>query len=116
MNRQRAEQQGRTGETIAAWWLRLHGWRIVGTRIKTRVGEVDLIAKRGGTVAFIEVKSRTTAANLALAIDEHRLKRVAAAANMLAARYGGDADTIRIDVILIRPRRLPVHVKNVWHG
>jgi putative endonuclease len=116
LNRQRAEQQGRTGEFIAAWWLRLHGWRIIGERIKTRVGEVDLIAKRGRTLAFVEVKMRATEAGLALAIDEHRLRRVAAAANMLAARYGSGAETIRIDVILIRPWRLPVHMKNVWHG
>jgi putative endonuclease len=116
MNRQHAEKQGRTGETIAAWWLRLHGWRIVGERIKTRVGEVDLIAKRGRTLAFVEVKMRTTEAGLALAIDEPRLKRVAAAANMLTARYGSDADVIRIDVLLIRPWRQPVHMKNVWHG
>jgi putative endonuclease len=116
LNRQRAEKQGRSGETIAAWWLRLQGWKILGERIKTRIGEVDLIAKRGHTLAFIEVKMRATEASLALAIDEHRLKRVAAAANMLAARYGSDADTIRIDVILIQPWRLPVHMKNVWHG
>jgi len=116
VNRQRAEQQGRTGERAAAWWLRLHGWRIVGERVKTRVGEVDLIARRGRTLAFVEVKTRATEADLALAIDEHRLQRVAAAANMLIARYGRGAEDIRIDVILIRPWRLPVHMKNVWHG
>ena len=116
MNRQRAEQQGRAGERIAAWWLRLRGWHIVGERVKTRVGEVDLIARRGRTLALIEVKMRTTAADLALAIDERRLQRVAAAANMLASRYAKGAEDIRIDVMLIQPWRLPIHMKNVWHG
>ena len=116
MNRQRAEQQGRSGERIAAWWLRLHGWSILGARIKTRVGEVDLVARRGQSLAFVEVKMRTTEAGLALAIDERRLQRVAAAASMLTARYNGGGRDIRIDVILIRPWRLPIHMKNVWHG
>ena len=56
MTRQAAERRGRWGETVAAWWLRLHGWRILAFRVKLRVGEVDLVAKRGRTVAFIEVK------------------------------------------------------------
>jgi len=116
MNRRRAEQQGRTGERIAAWWLRLNGWSILGERVKTKVGEVDLIARRGRALAFVEVKTRATAADLALAIDERRLQRVAAAAHSLIARYGRDADEISIDVILIRPWALPVHMRNVWHG
>ena len=47
MNRRAAEQQGRSGERIAAWWLRLQGWRIVGERVRQRLGEVDMIAHRG---------------------------------------------------------------------
>ena len=116
MSRQAAEQQGRAGERIAAWWLRLHGWRIVGERVRTRRGEVDLIARRARTIAFIEVKTRGNAAALALAIDEYRLRRVVGAAEALLARYGADAEEVRIDVMLIRPWRLPVHLKNVWHG
>ncbi|PTQ07319.1 hypothetical protein CLG96_17340 [Sphingomonas oleivorans] len=114
--RHRAERRGRAAETLAAWWLRLHGWRILATRIRTPVGEVDLVARRGRTLAFIEVKARATEADLALAIDRHRLARVAAAANLLAPRYARAADTIRIDVILLAPRRLPHHLPNVWHG
>ena len=116
MNRQRAEQHGRLGEAAAAWWLRLHGWRIVGQRIRTRGGEVDLIARRGKTLSFVEVKTRRDGEGLATAIDEYRLRRVVAAANALAHRYGKGAIDIRIDVILIRPWRLPIHLVNVWHG
>lgn len=116
MNRQRAERNGRQGETVAAWWLRLHGWRILGQRVRTHGGEVDLIARRGRTLAFVEVKMRRDGEALATAIDEYRLRRVVAAANALAVRYGRDAEDIRIDVILITPWKLPLHLVNVWHG
>lgn len=116
MTRQAAEQQGRSGERLAAWWLRLQGWRIVGARVRTGRGEVDLVARRGRTLAFVEVKTRGDAAALALAIDEYRLRRVAAAAQALTALYGAGAESIRIDVMLVRPWRIPIHLKNVWHG
>lgn len=116
MNRQEAERRGRLGETIAAWWLRLHGWRILASRVKLRVGEVDLIAKRGRTVAFIEVKARSEITDLDTAIDAYRLRRVAAAANALSAKYAPSGEDIRIDVILIAPFALPRHLTNVWHG
>ena len=74
-----AEQRGRRGETLAAWYLRLTGWRILARRQKIGLGEVDLIARRGRTVAFIEVKWRATAEALDLAIDARRLARVARA-------------------------------------
>lgn len=84
--------------------------------MKTRRGEVDIIAKRGRVLAFIEVKTRADQAALDLAIDERRLRRVVDAAHVLLPRYGADAANVRIDVMLIRPWRLPVHLKNVWHG
>src|SRR3546814_5119133 len=71
-------------ETLCAFWLRIRGWRILARRVRTRMGEVDLIARRGKMVAFIEVKARTSAADLDFAIDERRLSRVAAAARTLA--------------------------------
>jgi putative endonuclease len=53
VNRLAAEKLGRRGEAIAAWFLRLKGWRVVATRVKTPRGEVDLIARRGKTIAFV---------------------------------------------------------------
>ncbi|WP_074206461.1 YraN family protein [Parasphingorhabdus marina] len=116
MNRKQAEQRGRKAEKFAATWLRLHGWRILAERVRTPKGEVDLIARRRNLVAFVEVKARTKQADLDLAIDQHRLKRVAAAAEILFAEYCRNGEDARIDVILVAPGRLPTHLKNVWHG
>jgi putative endonuclease len=116
MTRQRAEQGGRRAERIAALWLQLKGWKILGRRVRTPVGEVDLIARRGRTVAFVEVKARATVEEAGFALDEWRLRRVAAAAEALAHRYARDGDDIRLDALFIVPRRLPRHMTNIWHG
>ena len=60
--RQAAEIAGRRAETLAAWYLRLKGYRIIESRYKTPVGEIDLIARRWGTTVFVEVKARKSAA------------------------------------------------------
>ncbi len=111
-----AEKRGRQGERLAGWWLRLKGWSILARRVRTPAGEVDLIARRGSMVAFVEVKVRKTGASLDEAIDERRLARVAMAAESLAAVYLKPGDDMRIDVILLAPGRAPRHLENVWHG
>lgn len=116
MNRARAERSGRRGETLAAWYLRFKGYRILARRQRTPRGEIDLVAKRGRTVVFVEVKTRKTPAELDLAIDERRLARVAAAAEILTPRYAGNGEDIRIDVILTAPRHMPRHIENAWMG
>lgn len=116
MKRQAAEARGRKGEAYAALWLRMKGWRILAERVRTPAGEVDLVAKRGNLVAFVEVKTRGTSAELDHAIDDYRLRRVAAAAEILAPRFAASGEDISIDVILIAPRALPRHLVNVWHG
>jgi putative endonuclease len=116
VTRQAAERGGRRAERRAAWWLRLKGWRIVAMRARTPVGEVDLVARRGRILAFVEVKARASEAEAGRALDEWRLRRVARAAEALAARLARPGDTIRIDAIFIVPGRLPRHLENVWHG
>jgi putative endonuclease len=116
MTRQRAERGGRRAEKLAAFWLQLKGWKILGRRVRTPVGEVDLVARRGRTVAFVEVKARATAEEAGFALDEYRLRRVAAAAEALAHRYARPGDDIRLDAVFIVPRRLPRHMANIWHG
>ncbi|HEV2079582.1 MAG TPA: YraN family protein [Allosphingosinicella sp.] len=116
MKRQRAERGGRRAEALAALWLQLKGWSVIGRRVRTPRGEVDLVARRGRVLAFVEVKARATAAEADLSLDDYRLRRVAAAAEALAPRYARPGDDIRIDAVYIVPRRLPRHLPNVWQG
>ena len=115
-DRRQAERQGRIGETAAAWWLRLKGWRILARRVRTPVGEVDLVARKGNLISFVEVKRRATEAELDFAIDQRRLSRVAAAAEYLAPRYMQAGDDIRIDDILIARGIALRHIENAWIG
>jgi putative endonuclease len=116
MRRQRAERGGRRAEALAALWLQLKGWRILARRARTPVGEIDLIARRGRIVAFVEVKARATQAEADFALDDYRLRRVAAAAEALAHRYVRTGDDMRIDALFLVPGRFPRHLPNVWHG
>lgn len=114
MKRHLAEKSGRDGEARAALWLRAKGWRILAKRVRTPAGEIDLIAKRGSIVAFIEVKWRKKSADLDFAIDEYRLGRVAAAVEAVAHDYVTGGEDIRVDVILLAPGALPRHIANAW--
>ncbi|RSV16966.1 YraN family protein [Sphingomonas sp. ABOLG] len=115
-DRRRADAAGRRGERFAGWWLRLKGWQILDQRVRTPAGEVDLVAKRGALIAFIEVKTRATAAALDMAIDQRRLARVAAAAEYLMPRYALDGEDIRVDVVLLAPGTALRHIENAWIG
>ncbi len=112
--RQEADQRGRQGEAEAAMWLAQQGWRIVAERVKTKAGEIDLVARKPGLVAFVEVKWRARAALLGEAIDERRLARVAAAAESVMHLYATEGEDIRIDVILLAPGHKPTHIENAW--
>ena len=114
MKREIAERRGRRGEGWAALWLRLHGWRVIARRVKTPRGEIDLVARRGRTVAFVEVKWRASDRELDTAIDAYRLRRVAAAVEAITHRHVRPGDTIRIDVLLLAPGRWPRHIVNAW--
>ena len=110
--RARREAQGRRGESMAAWFLRLKGWRILARRVKTPRGEIDLVARRGRVVAFVEVKWRQRGADLDLALDDYRLRRVRSAVEATAHRYARADDEVRIDAVLLAPGRFPRHMAN----
>jgi putative endonuclease len=116
MNRHAAEKRGRGAETLACWYLRLKGWRILARRARVRGGEVDIVARRGRTLAFVEVKARADEHAAGFALDEWRLRRVVTAAERLAQRYVRDGDEVRIDAICVIPRRWPRHLANNWQG
>lgn len=114
MKRQAAERRGRGAETLAGWYLRLKGWRILARRARVPGAEVDIVARRGRMLAFVEVKARASEDAAASSLDHYRLRRVAA--ERLAPRYLRDGDDARIDAMFVIPRRLPRHLPNVWQG
>lgn len=116
MNRQAAEKRGRGAETLACWYLRLRGWRILARRARVPGGEVDIVARRGRTLAFVEVKARATEDAAAFSLDQWRLRRVAVAAERLAPRFMREGDDIGIDAMFVVPGRWPRHLTNVWQG
>jgi putative endonuclease len=116
VNRQAAEKRGRGAETWACWYLRLHGWRILARRARVPGGEVDIVARRGRILAFVEVKARASDDAAGFALDQWRRWRVAVAAERLAPRFMREGDDIRIDAMFIIPGRWPKHLPNVWQG
>ena len=116
MNRREAEKRGRGAESFAAIFLRLKGWRILARRARVPGGEVDIVARRGRTLAFIEVKARSSEEAAAFSLDRYRLRRVAVAAERLAPRFMREGDDVRIDALYVVPGKLPRHLANVWEG
>ncbi len=113
--RQAARSRGRYAEWAARWWLRLHGWRVLATNLRTPVGEVDLIVKRGRTLAFVEVKRRTKMSDAAEAIRPQQQARIQRAASWYLAQQPQFGHChVRYDAVLVTPGRLPQHVVDAW--
>lgn len=112
-SRQQHEVRGRWAETVAAWWLRLKGYRVLDRRVRTPVGEVDIVAARGNRLAFVEVKLRASHVLAAECLTPHALLRVRRASAALAFRYPGNWQEMTIDAVLVAPWRLPRHLHNL---
>lgn len=107
-----AHARGLWAERLAVWLLRLKGYRIVGCRVQTRAGEVDIVARKGRTLVIVEVKARPTLEEAAAALQPRQQTRLARAAEALAAREG-EVD-IRFDIVQVAPRRFPRHMRDAW--
>lgn len=113
--RREAWRRGRLAEALSVWRLRLGGWRIVATNHKTPVGEIDIIARRGSVLAFVEVKARPTVEEAAEAIAAPQRRRIERAAEAFLAREPRFAALdARFDVMLVLPWRLPQHLPDAW--
>ncbi|MEL6857195.1 MAG: YraN family protein [Pseudomonadota bacterium] len=114
-DRRGAERRGRRAEWIALWWLRLKGYRILSLRFKCRLGEIDIIAQKGRTLAFIEVKQRAAIETALHAVTPTAWQRIARAAHLWAGqnRKAQSLDW-RFDLIAIAPRRWPRHNRDYW--
>lgn len=110
-----AEARGRRGERLAALWLTLKGYRILERRVRTPVGEIDLVASKGRLIAFVEVKVRRTTADAALAVTPVAQARIARAAEVWLSRNAwASGSALRFDLFAITPGRWPRHVRDAW--
>ncbi len=112
-----ARRSGRRGEVLAALLLMLRGYRILGFRLASPQGEIDLLALKAGVLAVVEVKRRTTLETALEAVrpdQRQRLRR--AAASIAAGRPGLKGATIRLDLIALAPGRWPRHIPDAWKG
>lgn len=115
--RLRHYRRGHRGEWLAALALKLKGYRIVTRRLRTRLGEIDLVARRGDLVIIVEVKVRPTLAEAMEAIGRMSERRIEAAADLWLARQPDHARlSLRFDMVAVLPRRWPVHVENIFQG
>lgn len=106
-------RRGRISEGLAAAVLIAKGYRILGRRVKTHAGEIDLIAARGKRIAFIEVKRRLTLEDAEAAITRKQAARIRHAANLWLARHPRYQEReIGFDVIFLVPRHWPRHIEN----
>ncbi len=114
MNRERAERRGRLAEWVAMLFLMAKGYRILGHRLRTPFGEVDVAAWKGGVLAIIEVKARASYDAGAHALTPHAQDRIARAASVLAGRWRLTAAPIRYDLIVVGAGLLPRHERGAW--
>ncbi len=111
----KAYRRGHRSEWLAAAALMFKGYRIVARRFKTKLGEIDLIARRGDLVLVVEVKARPTLIEAMDAIGPQAMRRIEAAADLWLARQPDYARlSVRFDLVAILPRKWPVHVPSIF--
>ena len=116
-NRKDAEKHGRRAETIALWYLRLKGYRLLARRFKTPVGEIDLVLRRGDTTVFVEVKARASVDDSLYAVSPYAARRIASAANLYVTRDERAARGFqRFDIVAVPSYLWPTHIENAFDG
>ncbi|WP_020590468.1 YraN family protein [Kiloniella laminariae] len=112
-----ARTRGVRAEMIAAWYLRLKGYKIVAKNYKTALGEIDLIAVKQDTICFVEVKKRPDTAEAAAAIAKKQQIRIfRTASRFLTQNPAFAAFDARFDAILIGATVWPQHITNAWQN
>ncbi|PZN98333.1 MAG: YraN family protein [Alphaproteobacteria bacterium] len=107
----RAHREGHGAEWVAAIWLMLRGYQILGFRMRSRAGEIDILARRGRVLAVVEVKHRATMQAAANALGPDQYQRLLAAGRaVLKGRPGLAGLSLRIDVVALAPGRIPRHL------
>ncbi len=90
----RARRSGRVAEYVCAFWLMAKGYRLLGFRLRTPQGEIDILARKGAVIVVVEVKQRAT---------------MEAALEAIGWRLA-----VRLDLIALAPGRWPRHIRDAW--
>ncbi|MCP8938039.1 YraN family protein [Alsobacter sp. SYSU M60028] len=113
--RRAALRRGHWAEFAAAAVLTLKGYRILARRYSGGGGEIDLVARRGDTVVFVEVKARADLLAAGWAITPEKQRRFARAVDHWRARHPWSTGfTLRCDAVLVAPARWPRHVEDAF--
>lgn len=107
---------GRMGEARCAWQLRLARYRIIGRDVRTPVGEIDLVARRGRTLAFVEVKARSADGAADALTPRQRRRIVRAAEAFLATRPALAVLNVRFDLMLVGRGLFPRHLRAAFRA
>lgn len=103
---------GQRGENVAAKYLRSQGYTIILRNFRCRLGEIDIIARDGKSIVFVEVKTRANdeMASLEDRVDEAKQKQLTSVAKFYLGRYGVPQPPARFDVVAIvwPPGRDPI--------
>jgi len=113
----RGRDAGRFAELVAAALLMIKGWQILGFRLRTPEGEIDLLARRGRTLAVVEVKRRASLEEAYEGVGFAQRERLLRAGRMVAARRPALRQLdLRVDLIALAPGRFPRHLPNLLAG
>ncbi|TCL72113.1 YraN family protein [Rhizobium sp. BK251] len=113
--RKRAERRGHFSEYAAALFLFLKGYRIVAIRHRTKLGEIDIIARKGDLAVFVEVKARRGEQAAVDAVSYASQKRIRAASDIWLAHQPDFARlSQRYDIVAVLPGRLPRHFRDAF--
>jgi putative endonuclease len=115
VSRRKAERWGRLAEWTAMAYLICKGYRILGHRLRTPHGEVDVAAWKDRTLVIVEVKARATYDDGAYAVTPRAQTRIARAAQSLAGRWRLTSAPIRFDLVVVGAGWLPRHERGAWH-
>jgi len=98
----RAWHSGMRAEDLACQALAAQGWAVLGRRLRTAAGEIDIVAERDDVLALVEVKQRASLAEAASALSTRQQARLMAAAEIVLAQFPGHGTAgVRFDVMLV---------------
>ena len=114
-DKQNADHAGRRAETWAVWLLRLKAYRIVARNYRRPMGEIDIIARRGRILVFVEVKFRHQRDVAQASVTAHQWMRIARAARDFSYRNATFRELVWLfDLVVCAPRKLPHHIADCW--